>query len=114
MSVRTKGRRKISVENKEYIWYVALDYDSPYYILHIVSEDKTLLVSCPLKTETSYLISKGKIFQNKKTNGIWNRYRLPFDVPEIITPEFVSNVIDWATQNNDTITVEWNGKDIPV
>lgn len=66
MGVNKKGKRKICVENKEYVWYVNEDYDSPYYILNIFSEDKSLIVSCPLKTETAYLISKGLAFQNQK------------------------------------------------
>lgn len=32
MSVRKKGKRKIKVSNQSYLWYVELDYDSPYYI----------------------------------------------------------------------------------
>ena len=43
MSVRTKGRRKIIVSDQTYIWYIALDDDSPYIILHIASDDKRLI-----------------------------------------------------------------------
>ena len=32
--------------NQSYIWYVTLDDDSPYIILHIVSDDKRLIL-CP-------------------------------------------------------------------
>lgn len=114
MAVRMKNRRKIIVENKLYVWYVDLDYDSTYYICNIVSADKSLIVSCPMKTETSYIISKGTIFQNLKTDGHWNRYLLPFRIPEIITSKFVSKVILWAMQNKNAIEVKWNGKDVPV
>lgn len=114
MGVSKKGRRKISVNNVDYIWYVDLDNDSPYYVLNIVSEDKTLILSCPLETETPYLISKGTVFQNKKSSGHWNRYLLPFDVPKIVTPSVVSEIIAWATQNADAEIIEWNGKNIPV
>lgn len=114
MGVAQKGRRKITVSDKNYIWYIELDYDTPYYVLNIVSFDKALIISCPLKTKTSYIISKGNMFQNKKTNGIWNRYLLPFNVPEIITPKFVSNIIFWATQSEKAKEIKWNGNDIPV
>ena len=113
MGAAKKGRRKITVSDKNYIWYVALDDDTPYYIL-IVSFDKALMISCPLKTKTPYIISKGTMFQNKKTNGIWNRYLLPFPVPEIITPKFVSNIIFWATQSETAKETKWNGNDVPV
>ena len=112
MSVRKKGRRKITYENKKYVWYVGLDYDSPYYILNIISEDKQLIIACPLNRNTPYAISKGTLFQNCKSDGHWNRYRLPFDVPEIITPGFVSELISWATKGSDAVRIEWDGKDI--
>ena len=114
MVVRGKGRRKISVGDTEYIWYVEMDYDSPYHILHIVSMDKHLILACPIDAETAYIISKGKVFQNKSTNGIWNRYLLPFLIPEIITPVFVAKIISWATNGANATLVEWNGRDIPV
>lgn len=114
MGVRKKGRRKINVGGKEYIWYVEMDYDSPYHILHIVSNDKQLILACPIDTETAYLINKGKVFQNKSSSGYWSRYLLPFDIPESVTPSFVSKVIDWAIQDVNTEIVKWNGKNIPV
>ena len=70
MSVAAKGRRQIIVRDQKYIWYVALDDDSPYHVLNIVSEDKCLILSCLLKTETDYIISKGRVFQTKATNGV--------------------------------------------
>jgi len=114
MGIARKGRRKIIVSNKCYVWYVETDYDSPYYILNIVSNDKLLIISCPLKTETAYIISKGNMFQNKKTNGIWNRYLLPFNVPEIITPKFVSDIIFFATHSDKAEEIKWNGNDVSV
>ncbi len=54
MSIRSKGRRKIIVDGQTYLWYVALDDESPYNILNIVSYDKYLILSCPLQTKTEY------------------------------------------------------------
>jgi hypothetical protein len=108
MSIRTKGRRKIIVRDQTYIWYIALDDDSPYNILHIVSDDKCLILSCPLQTKIAYVISKGRIFQAKGTNGVWNRYLLPFEIPESITPSFVKKVIVWSTQNTDATPISRN------
>lgn len=113
MSVNTKNKRKIIVGKNNYLWYVD-DYDSPYHILHIVSNDKSLILSCPVKTETPYVISKGRYFQNQKTDGNWHRYLLPFRIHEIITPGFVSQVIVWATDNKNAVQVKWNGKEIPI
>lgn len=115
MGIAKKGRRKITVSDKRYVWYVELDNDSPFHILNIVSEDKALIISCPLKTETQYIISKGNMFQNKRTDGIWHRYLLPFNVPDIITPKFVSDVILLATQSEkNNKETKWNEKDVPV
>ena len=114
MSVRTKGRRKIIVNEKSYVWYVKLDDDSPFHILNIISEDKKFIISCPLKTNTPYVISKGLVFQDKQTDGHWERYMLPFHIPEIITPKFISEVILWATQGEQAVKIAWNISDVPV
>lgn len=114
MSVRTKNRRKIIVDNRLYLWYVALDNNSPYCIFHIVSDDKSVILDCPLKAETSYIISKGRIFQNQDTDGKWHRYFLPFRIPEIITPQFVREIIEWSVQNDEATEVAWNGRNIPI
>ena len=115
MGVRIKGKRKIIVADRIYRWNVVLDNDVfVYYCLNIVSEDKRLILSCPLKTRTSYIISKGTIFQNRKTNGCWNRYLLPFGIPEVVTPKNVSEVILWATQGEKAVEIKWNGKEVPV
>ena len=114
MSIRKKDRRKITVGDQTYFWYVAQDDDSAFNVLHIVSDDKCLILSCPLQTKTAYVISKGSIFQTIETGGTWNRYLLPFDLPDAITPGFVEKVIVWSAQNADAIPVSWNGHDVPV
>ena len=106
MGVRTKGRRMITVDDREYIWYVSPDDESAYDLLNIVSEDKSYVLTCPLKTEIPYLISKGKLFQDEKTDGRWNRFELPFDIPETITPAFVAKVIAWATQKGEAVLLK--------
>ena len=112
MSVTKRNRRKIICDNKEYIWYVSLDDESPFYLLNVISEDKRTILTCPLNTGTSYVISKGKIFQGEKTDGKWNRYLLPFGVPEIITPRFVAELISWATRGGNVKKLD--GGDVAV
>ena len=115
MSIRSKGRRKIIVDGQTYLWYIALDDESPYNILNIVSDDKYLILSCPLQTKTEYIISKGRVFQGKETKEGWCRYLLPFSIPERITPKFVEKLIVWSTQNTDAVKIQWNNdKGIPV
>lgn len=108
MSVRKKSRRKIQYNDKLYTWYVKLDYESPDYLLNVVAEDKSLILTCPLHKEKPYIISKGKIFQNQMMDGIWHRYLLPFELPEAITPKFVSMLIQWGMQESDAKEVKWS------
>ncbi len=54
------------------------------------------------------------VFQGKQTDGYWNRYLLPFCIPETITPQFISEVILWATQGKQAVKVVWDMSNIPV
>lgn len=108
MGVRKKGRRKIRCSDKDFVWFVKLDDDSPDYILNIVAEDKTLILTCPLHMENPYIISKGAVFQNQAVNGIWHRYLIPFDVPEIITPKFVAALIQWGMHGKNALELQWS------
>ena len=114
MSVLKKKRRIINVENVQYVWYIAPDEDSAYNILHIVSEDKSIVLAVPMRTEKDYIISKGRFFQNKKTSGTWERYLLPIKIEDEITPSFVSSIIIWAVNGNEAVSVNWDGKTYPV
>lgn len=114
MGVGKKGRRKITYNDKLYVWYVALDCESPFYLLNIVSEDKSLILACPLGINTHYAISKGNIFQGQKTNGTWKRYLCPVHIPEVITPKLVSDIIRWAVDERGSVEVEYDGKEIVV
>ncbi len=114
MSVLKKKRRTITVENVKYIWYVCQDGESPYNLLHIFSEDKSIALTVPLGTEKDYIISKGRLFQKKKTSGTWERYLLPIKLENEITPAVVSSIIRWAVNESETIVINWDGKTYPV
>lgn len=114
MSIRTRKRRKIVVDDKLYVWYIEQDCDSIYYLLNIISNDKELILSVPLKTGMPYIVSKGRIFQNTKTSGRWERYKLPNAIPDTITPKTVSEIIRWSTCGENAAALEWNGRDVPV
>ena len=114
MSVQKKNRRKINVENVQYVWYIAPDEDGPYNILHIISEDKSIILAVPLETEDHYIISKGRLFQKKKTSGTWERYLLPMKMENEITPALVSSIIMWAVNGSEAVPVNWDGRSYPV
>ncbi len=93
--VKTKGSRKIAVQGRRYVWYVlgkdsdrsgdywervlSNDWSTPF--LHIVSEDKQLILAIPLNAPKPYALSKGREFQSKPTGGSEKRYFLPLNLP---------------------------------
>lgn len=119
MGVRKKSRRKLVCGGKSYVWYVLTgdrdywervasnDWETPF--LHIISEDKSLVLTIPLTAPKPYAVSKGRIFQGKQRSGCWERYLLPFGVPEIITPRFVAELIEWATNEGESVRQNWGG-----
>ena len=124
MAVRKKSRRKIVCDGKNYVWYV-LAGDRDYWMrvenggcgwawetpfLHIISEDKTLILTIPLDAPKPYAVSKGRCFQGKPTSGCWERYFLPFALPEAITPKTVSEIIDWAVNGEGAVITEYGGE----
>lgn len=77
--------------------------------LHIVSEDKTLVLTIPLDAPKPYAVSKGRTFQGQPTSGRWERYFLPFALPEAITPGIVSEIIGWAERGETAVRTEYGG-----
>ena len=112
--ISAKGKRKIEVDGKTYVWNVAEDYDSPYKVIQIVSADKKMILAVPLQVPRPYAISKGSVFQGHPTGGGWERYALPFVIPNAITPGFVAELIRWSVYGNDAEAVAWDGNDYPV
>ncbi|MBD5130183.1 MAG: hypothetical protein HDT43_09700 [Ruminococcaceae bacterium] len=120
--VRAKGRRKISVLSRNYVRYVlsgendrdywervsSNDWGTPF--LHIISEDKRLILTIPLNAPTPYAVSKGREFQGKQTSGCWERYIMPFELPKSVTPRFVAEVINWAVSGEKAIKTEYSAE----
>lgn len=104
MSVRTTGRRKLVYKGKDYVWYVKADDDfCGRRVLHIIAQDKTLILACPLEAEVPHLISKGRVFQGTSQTGIWHHYKLPQALPNPITPKVVAGIIEWAEYGRPSI-----------
>ncbi len=124
MGVRKKSRRKIVCGGKVYVWYVIAGYDRDYWdrvtlleergnwesaFLHIISEDKSLVLTIPLSAPKPYAVSKGRSFQGKPSSGCWERYFLPFGIPGAVTPRFVAEVIAWAEGTERSEPQAWGG-----
>ncbi len=120
MSVAKKHRRKIVCGGEKYVWYVLTgdrdywervasnDWETPF--LHIVSEDKALILTIPLNAPTPYAVSKGRMFQGNLTSGCWERYLLPFTISEIVTPKTVSEIIAWAVDGQNAVKTEYSAE----
>lgn len=120
MAVAKKHRRKIVCGGETYIWYVLNgdrdywervslnDWETPF--LHIVSEDKALILTIPLNAPTPYAVSKGRRFQGKPTSGFWERYLLSFAIPHVITPKIVAKIISWAVDGKNAVKTEYSTK----
>lgn len=117
MSVRKKNRRKIVCGGENYVWYVltgdrdywerVLDNDWETPFLHIISDNKSLILTIPLNAPKPYAVSKGRIFQGKPASGCWERYFLPFPLPKAVTPKIVSDIIEWATEGEGAVKTEY-------
>ena len=73
-----------------------------------------IALTVPFGTEKDYIISRGRLFQKKKTSGTWERYLLPIKLENEITPAVVSSIIRWAVNGSETIVINWDGKTYPV
>ncbi|MBQ8967642.1 hypothetical protein [Ruminococcus sp.] len=101
MAIRTKNRRRITVDGKEYIWYVMPEKEGGWHILHICDHDKDMRIRAPLSPDKSY----GKIERpfcfvsfndDKKSQG---DFLLPFEVPAAVTPSVVKAIINGLRDN---------------
>ena len=114
MSVSKKNRRIIEVDDHTFVWYIAEDDESNHFVLNIISDDKRIVCSVPIDIPTAYIISKGNEFQGGKTSGVWERYKLPFVIPKVITPRFVSEITQWIMNGCGAEQVSWDQDKYPI
>jgi hypothetical protein len=119
MGVRKKGRHKLDVEGRLFLWYVKPDDDSPGLILHVLSDDKRFLVQYELlqQEDRRHLTVIGKEFGRVSgTGNCWRRFRCPaWEKGGVITPASVRELIDWSQQTNvRTEEVDYAGLPLPL
>lgn len=110
MAVSGKYRRHIKYKERAYVWYVCEDDDyCGWEMLHIISEDKCLILTLPLRIQPSYVISQGRDFQGQRNEkGCWRRYLTPKWDNRTVTPGLVARVIEWATEGDSAEEVVWS------
>lgn len=118
MGVRKKYKRKIVRSNRLFYWYVEPDIDDEGIIkLHIVSEDKKLIVTYEVgqhsnKNKPPFIVIIGEEFEGWTTEYIgYRRVLTPKWSDEIITPKLIGEIIDWCLLKDKEINiVNWKGE----
>ncbi len=114
MAIRMKNRRRIFVNDREFIWWVEEDCDSPDYILRIISPDKCFMADFHLgqPDESVFLAIWGREFPGLSgAGGSCLRVRCPkWDTTPAVTPATVRQVIEWSlAPKKNPIQVDWMG-----
>ena len=118
MGVALKGRRKLIVNGRPFVWHVREDDDSSDLVLHVASADKHFLVQYHLSQpeETRFLIVIGPEFTGvARSDGTFRRFTCPRWESEsaTITPRSVRDLILWSlTDPHPRHEVDYTGKPI--
>ncbi|MGV3658650.1 MAG: hypothetical protein ACO1TE_00645 [Prosthecobacter sp.] len=97
MGVAAKHRRKITVGDERYLWYVA-EEDAAGMVLNVISADKRLMVKFQLDQPVGeeYIVILGRRFAGAQTGSGWSRFRCPRFAELAITPQIVRDLVDWC------------------
>jgi hypothetical protein len=113
MGVRKKGRRRIDVEGRPFLWYVCDDPDSADTVLPVISEDKGFIVQYHLgQTGEPFLIVLGHDFPEvPEAGGCWLRFRCPrWETDSGVTPGGVRRLIEGClSAPKELVEVDWRG-----
>jgi hypothetical protein len=120
MAVSAKNRRKVEVDGRRYLWWVAEDEDSPFcpmlLAVTVASQDRRLLVRYHLgqPDELRHVTVLGPSFKGLSgCGGPWRRFRSPpFGLPNEVRPGDVAALIRWCEQEGDA-PVEVNYLGLP-
>lgn len=113
MAISTKRRRKIEVNGRSFVWWVAPDDDSPDVLLRVCSSDKHFLVHYALGQQDArrHLAVLGPEFPPlQDAGGCWIRVRTPAWGDAIVTPSLVRRIIEWGLDPaKEVVRVSWLG-----
>jgi hypothetical protein len=117
MTISAKGRRRLVVEGRVFVWYVAHDPDGAGPTLTVASADRRVLLKYFLLQSESdrHVVVLGSQFRGiPDCGGRWRRFRCPeFGSTESIGPGDVRALLDWATQPTGIAEeVDWRGQPI--
>ena len=98
MGIRKKGKRKITIDSRLYLWWAGEDPDRPANIVKIWSDDKKLQIRYELNQTIGeeYIGIIGPEFAGKNPNARYQCYLCPrFDENGSITPKIILQIIEW-------------------
>lgn len=116
MGVAKKGKRKLTVDGRRYLWYIAQDLDAAGMVaLNVLSNDKRFIVRYYLAepVATRHVVVIGAEFAgHTRTGPGWKRYRCPqFGTSSAVIPADVRSLIMWChAETSDRHEVDWRGQ----
>lgn len=123
MSARIKGRRKLYIKERFFLWDIKEDPETGRLTLKINSNNKQFIVHYYLEQNKSsnHIIVVGSEFaglprEHAATGNIWRRFRCPdWYTSQTITPSIVREIILWCKQKNKVVQeVDCNGTPLPL
>jgi hypothetical protein len=115
MAVATKNRRKITVGDRRYVWYVAEDDEAAGKVLQVISEDKQFIVKYQLDQPRGdeYIVILGRLFAGASTGGPWRRFLCPRFGASTVTSRNVRQLIEWCLDERlKRQEIEWRSQPI--
>lgn len=104
MAIAEKGRRRIVVGPREFLWWVRADwenYNAPgAATLTVATDDRRILLGYVLNQDekTRHVTVLGPEFRGTTQNGPTRRFRCPmFGLTDEIRPSHVAELITWCT-----------------
>jgi len=113
MGVSKKGKRKIICLNRDFYWYVTLDWEDAGQVkLHIISEDKQFIAAYNVGQSSQpdsapFIVIQGKQFEGiVMENGCYKRILTPvWEDDTVITPDIVARIIVWCFSVKEVVTL---------
>lgn len=120
MAIAKKGRRKIVVGLREFLWWVHADwenYNAPgAATVAVASNDRRILLSYVLNQDEQarHVIVIGPEFRGVLQSGPYRRFRCPmFGFADEIRPSHVAELIMWCTDPGPLPEpTDWRGRTV--
>ena len=106
--ISQKGKRKITYKDKLYYWYVKKDEDDNQSYLHIISDDKKMLIIYRVNQINDNLLRPkvNVVRNNKLVNGLY--HFVPTLSDESISAHNVRAILSWyENQDESCQPLEW-------